>query len=81
LNVAGLKSRLNTHKADISKGAKKADLIALLIQIETNLLQGKISLKRREKYGNLLCFVERKPTETASIPTTTTTMTTRRRKN
>jgi len=39
LNVAGLKSRLNTHKADISKGAKKADLIALLIQIETNLIQ------------------------------------------
>jgi hypothetical protein len=39
LTVAGLKSRLNTHKADISKGAKKADLIALLIQIETNLIQ------------------------------------------
>jgi len=39
LPVAGLKSRLNTHKADIPKGAKKADLIALLIKIETNLLK------------------------------------------
>jgi len=39
LNVAGLKSRLNTHKADIPKGAKKPDLIALLINIETNLLK------------------------------------------
>jgi len=37
LTVAGLKSRLNTHKADMPKGAKKADLIALLIKIETNL--------------------------------------------
>jgi hypothetical protein len=42
LTVAGLKSRLNTHKADIPKNAKKADLIALLINIETNLLKGKI---------------------------------------
>ncbi len=42
MTVAGLKSRLNTHKADIPKGAKKADLIALLIKIQTNLLKGKI---------------------------------------
>jgi hypothetical protein len=42
LTVAGLKSRLNTHKAGIPKGAKKADLIALLIKIETHLLKGKI---------------------------------------
>jgi hypothetical protein len=57
LTVTGLKSRLNTHKKDIPKGAKKADLIALLIKIETNLLHGKIET------------------------TTTTGMTTRRRKN
>jgi hypothetical protein len=40
LTVAGLKSRLNKHKEDTPKGAKKADLIALLIKIETNLLKG-----------------------------------------
>jgi len=39
LTVTGLKSRLNTHKEDIQKNAKKADLIALLIKIETNLLK------------------------------------------
>jgi hypothetical protein len=44
LTVTGLKSRLNTLKKDIPKGAKKADLIALLIKIETNLLHGKIEL-------------------------------------
>ena len=37
LTVAQLKTRLNTHKANIPKNAKKADLIALLIQQSTNL--------------------------------------------
>ncbi|UJR37431.1 hypothetical protein I4U23_030134 [Adineta vaga] len=36
LTVAELKSRLNKHKEDIPKGAKKADLIALLLKVETN---------------------------------------------
>ncbi|CAF1588809.1 unnamed protein product [Adineta ricciae] len=36
LTVAQLKSRLNKHKENIPKGAKKADLIALLIKLETN---------------------------------------------
>ncbi|CAF3467564.1 unnamed protein product [Rotaria sp. Silwood1] len=39
LTVAELKSRLNKHKEDIPKRAKKADLIALLMKIETNLLK------------------------------------------
>ncbi|CAF2889615.1 unnamed protein product [Rotaria sp. Silwood2] len=39
LTVAELKSRLNKHKEDIPKNAKKADLIALLMKIETNLLK------------------------------------------
>ena len=38
--MAELKSRLNTHGENIPKGARKADLVALLIQIETNLLKG-----------------------------------------
>ena len=49
--MAALKSRLNTHKTDVPKGAKKAELVALLIQIETNLLQGKISSKTGEQYA------------------------------
>ncbi|CAF0927929.1 unnamed protein product [Adineta ricciae] len=36
LTVAQLKSRLNKHKENIPKGAKKADLIALLMKLETN---------------------------------------------
>ncbi|CAF3989361.1 unnamed protein product, partial [Rotaria sp. Silwood1] len=39
LTVAELKSRLNNHKEDIPKRAKKADLIALLMKIDTNLLK------------------------------------------
>jgi len=39
LTVAGLKTRLATHEATIPKGAKKADLLALLISIETKLLE------------------------------------------
>jgi len=39
LTVAELKTRLTTHNENILKGARKADLIALLIQIETNLLK------------------------------------------
>jgi hypothetical protein len=54
LTVAALKSRLNTHKADVPKGAKKADLIVLLIKIETNLLQGKIQLKKKKR--NIILF-------------------------
>ncbi|CAF3623978.1 unnamed protein product [Rotaria sordida] len=42
LTVAELKSRLNKHKENIPKGAKKADLIALLIKLETNLLKADI---------------------------------------
>jgi hypothetical protein len=79
LTVAALKSRLNTHKADVPKGAKKADLIVLLIKIETNLLQGKIQLKKKKGTSfYFLVFIERKQTETT--PARTTTMTTRLRK-
>ncbi|CAF3976936.1 unnamed protein product [Adineta steineri] len=39
LTVAELKSRLNKHNENIPKSAKKADLIALLNKIETNLNQ------------------------------------------
>jgi len=39
LTVAELKNRLNTHGENIPKGARKADLVALLIKIETNLLK------------------------------------------
>jgi hypothetical protein len=35
---------LNTHGENIPKGARKADLVALLIKIETNLLKGKSHL-------------------------------------
>lgn len=39
--VAELKTRLTTHGENIPKGARKAELIALVIQIETNLLKQK----------------------------------------
>ncbi|CAF2144928.1 unnamed protein product [Rotaria magnacalcarata] len=39
LTVAELKTRLTTHGENIPKGVRKADLIALLIKIETNLLK------------------------------------------
>jgi len=39
LTVAELKNRLNTHGENIPKGARKADLVVLLIKIETNLLK------------------------------------------
>jgi len=39
LTVVELKNRLNTHGENIPKGARKADLVALLIKIETNLLK------------------------------------------
>ncbi|CAF3416179.1 unnamed protein product [Rotaria socialis] len=39
LTVAELKSRLTKHKEDIPKGAKKADLIALLLKKETHLVK------------------------------------------
>ncbi|CAF4671195.1 unnamed protein product, partial [Rotaria socialis] len=37
--VAELKTRLTTHGENIPKGVRKADLIALLIKLETNLLK------------------------------------------
>jgi len=40
--VAELKTRLTSHGENIPKGARKAELIALVIQIETNLLQRKM---------------------------------------
>ncbi|CAF4419785.1 unnamed protein product [Rotaria sp. Silwood2] len=39
LTVAELKTRLTTHGESIPKGVRKADLVALLIKIETNLLK------------------------------------------
>ncbi|CAF3498843.1 unnamed protein product [Rotaria sp. Silwood1] len=39
LTVAELKTRLTTHGENIPKGVRKADLVALLIKIETNLLR------------------------------------------
>ncbi|CAF3650065.1 unnamed protein product [Rotaria sordida] len=39
LTVAELKTRLITHGENIPKGIRKADLVALLIKIETNLLK------------------------------------------
>lgn len=41
LTVAELKSRLNKQKQDIPKGAKKADLIALLMKQETPVVEKK----------------------------------------
>ncbi|CAF1054636.1 unnamed protein product [Adineta ricciae] len=38
LTVAELKTRLTAHHETLPKGARKADLVALLIKIETNLL-------------------------------------------
>ncbi|CAF1305699.1 unnamed protein product [Adineta steineri] len=41
LTVIELKNRLTTHNETLPKGARKADLVALLIKIETNLLKEK----------------------------------------
>ena len=38
--MADSKNRLNIYGENIRKGARKADLVALLILIETNLLKG-----------------------------------------
>ncbi|CAF2231183.1 unnamed protein product [Rotaria magnacalcarata] len=45
LTVAELKSRLTKHNEDIPKGAKKADLIALLLKKETHLVKEQKSIE------------------------------------
>ncbi len=56
-----MKNRLNTHGENIPKGARKADLVALLIKIETNLLKGKFDQNILLTFS---IFLERKEAKT-----------------
>lgn len=76
--MAELKNRLNTHGENIPKGARKADLVALLIQIETNLLKGNYS--SIQSIFNSFVFLERKAVEIVDVPADPPTRKTRRKK-
>jgi hypothetical protein len=70
--VAELKSRLIAHGENIPKGVRKADLVALLLKIELQLLKGKHpSLVKNDMHClSLHSTSERKETEvTTANPT------------